>query len=59
MDKHSLPLQASPLPLEAIPDPSPPPAPPHHHLCYELLTELLICVMHSELRQENNREQQD
>ncbi len=59
MDQRSLGLQASPPPLATIPDPSPTPASPQRHLCYELLTELLICVMHSELSQESNHERQD
>ena len=59
MDQRSLDLQVSRPPLAMSPDPSPSPAPPHPHLGYELLTELLICVMHHELSQENNCEQQD
>jgi hypothetical protein len=59
MDQSSLGLQASPTPLAAIPDPSHAPTPSHRHLCYELLTELLICVMHSELSQESNHDRQD
>jgi hypothetical protein len=48
MDQSSLDLQASLPPLAAPPDPA-----------YELLTELLVCVMHNELSQENYHERQD
>jgi hypothetical protein len=59
MDQRPLGLQVPPTPLAAAPDPSHPLAPPPCHPCYELLTELLIGVMHSELSQESNHEQQD
>jgi hypothetical protein len=59
MDQRSSGLQAPPSPQATIPDPSPTPASPQRPLCYELLTDLLICVMHSELSQESNHERQD
>jgi hypothetical protein len=42
-----------------MPDPRAPFVPPQSHPCHALLTELLICVIHSELSPENNYEQQD
>ena len=59
MDPNLLDLQAPPTPLAAAPDPRRPLAPAQGHPCQELLTELLICVMHSELSQESNHERQD
>ncbi len=51
--------QAPLPPVTVPPDPLHPIAPPQRHPCHELLTELLICVIHSELSQENNHERQD
>jgi hypothetical protein len=59
MDQSSLDLQASLPPLAASPDPSRLSGSPQGDPAYELLTELLVCVMHNELRQENHHERQD
>lgn len=59
MYQSPLGLQASPTPMEVAPDPRPLRALPQCHLCHELLTELLICVIHSELSQESSHERQD
>jgi hypothetical protein len=48
--------QAPSIPLAVAPDPPHPIAAPQRHPCHELLTELLICVIHSELSQESNHE---
>lgn len=44
-------LQAPLIPVTVAPDLS--------HPCQELLAELLICVIHSELSQESSHERQD
>jgi hypothetical protein len=59
MDQSPLGLQTPPTPVAAAPDPSRLLVPPLCHPCYELLTELLIGVMHRELSQESNHEHQD
>ena len=59
MDQSSLDLQTPPTPLAAVCDPRHLLAPAQCHPGYELLTELLTCVMHSELSQENHDESQD
>ena len=59
MDQSLLDLQASSTPQAAAPDSSRPLAPPPCHPCQELLTELLIGVMHSELSQEIDHEHQN
>ena len=51
--------QAPLSPVTVAPDPPHLIAPPQRHPCHELLTDLLICVMHRELSQENNHERQD
>ena len=52
-------LQTPAIPLSVLPNPRPTLVSPPSHSCHELLTELLICVIHSELNQENTHEQQD
>jgi hypothetical protein len=59
MDPSSLDLHTPPPPLAALRDPSHLLASARCHPGYELLTELLTCVMHSELSQESNHESQD
>jgi hypothetical protein len=59
MDQSALALQASLPPLAAPPDPSRPSGSPQGDPAYELLTELLVCVMHNELSQEHHHERQD
>ena len=54
MDQSALGLQAPPQ--TASPDSIPLPVPPQCDPGYELLIELLICVMHRELRQESHDE---
>ena len=59
MPQSPLCLQAQPTPL-AIPNHPIQPPPIHHpQPCHELLTELLIRVMHSELSEESSHERQD
>ena len=52
-------LQAPLPPVTVAPAPPHSIAPPQRHPCHELLTELLICVIHSELSQESNHERQN
>jgi hypothetical protein len=59
MDQSSLGLPASPTLPTAIAGPGHPPGPPQCAPGYELLIELLVCVMHSELSQESDHERQD
>ena len=59
MYQSPLSRQAPSVPLAVAPDPPHPIAPSQRHPCHELLTELLICVIHSELSQESNHERQD
>ena len=59
MHQSPLCLRPSPIPLAVANDPSWPPPLPQHHPCRELLTELLIRVIHSELSEESSHERQD
>ena len=59
MDPSPLDLHTPLLPLAALRDPSHLLGPAQYHPGYELLTELLTCVMHRELSQESNHESQD
>lgn len=59
MDPSPLDLHTPLPPLAALRDPSHLLAPAQCHPGYELLTELLTCVMHRELSQENHDESHD
>ena len=52
-------LQPPAISISVLPNPRPTFVSPPSHACHALLTELLICVIHSELNQDNTHEHQD
>jgi hypothetical protein len=60
MHKNPLRVQSSPTPLPLATDPLWPQLPiAHRRQCHDLITELLLHVIHSESSKEKNDERQD
>jgi hypothetical protein len=60
MPKSPLRLQVTPIPLAGASDPLWQQLPlPQRRQCHDLITELLIRLIYSDVRQENSHEHQD